>query len=374
MDRPEVWWRLLGPSKYISKIATSIRSVPVVAVSIPVGHLPNYMIHIGSEVDQIDGYLTWSDLCLGDESILSAINTQLLTRQSDPLYRPSDLVGRRELEREVIVIGREDVNQRFDELCSFIAEFAAAATRQPDKPRPTLLIDLPTHYIHEAALNGMGEERIKILPWKGYVSRHDMLSYVSHLMVDRDDDSPITPSFLITLVTYISGWDPRLASLLARSEQNEILDNWPHLKVLAEGMKNCPGTWAMGFEDDISGKPVRHTLWLAKQNKKDDFHRIVWAAHLTELFPWLEEKRLEFTEEYRDKWRLPIIKPKGPPIVQAEDLELGEMFYYLTNEQRIPAHELQFLDACKTARHDLAHRRAVSSVRIMKLERLDKRQ
>jgi hypothetical protein len=373
IDRPDIWWRQTGPSRFISEIAAAIRAVPIVGVSIPLGRLPDHLMHIQENVGDIHDFLGWNEVSIEhDFSVTESIAHQLLDRaKAIEVTRPSDLVGLSELAHEVVIIRSDDIRLHFEKVTSFTASFASAAQRNSTAQSPTIFLDLPADMIATPEVLAMGVERICVIPWRGYVSRHDMIPYVHHLM-DGRVKSELTETLLVSTVAFVAGWDPRIASFLAKKSEEEIFHAWEALEDLASAINIIESSWENGMLDEISGTPTPHVLCLIREGRSEEFDRALWAAHLLEIFPWLEERRLEFVHRYHGNWRMPIELQHKETVYDAADLELGEMFYHLYRGVGMKFEELSFLKECRDARHDLAHVRPVTPNRIKRLNRLFK--
>ena len=189
------------------------------------------------------------------------------------------------------------------------------------------------------------------LQWRDVVSRADM-----HLFVEAriGRSGRLAERTAVATVSEFACWDPGIAIKLSSQPIEEQIDP----RKLLEGLHLQLGTpsWSNGLVDLMDGAPHVHTLALA--GSPELLARRVWRAHVSTVFPVIEQIRQVFVQRYSSKLNavLPFTKTFNSATRTYRhplELEINDVFYHLKDD--IPPLEVGLLRDLKTLRTSMAH-------------------
>lgn len=154
------------------------------------------------------------------------------------------------------------------------------------------------------------------------------------------------------LAVELCGWRIDLISALAITPYRELID---------------PIDWLMSVshKHPVIDEPQRYggrimscPLSCLSTSNTQELMRRIWRAQLSSLFPWLEERRQQFIEEYRHELVIdPHLASQG--IESIDELEFGVLARQLKYRLRTRGQEKRAdeLSLYARVRNDIAHRR-----------------
>jgi hypothetical protein len=208
--------------------------------------------------------------------------------------------------------------------------------------------------------------------WEGVIGRLDMMLYVAR-QLERARLDPLFHELASFVLVEVSGSDPILADRLAEASIEQILDPLP--LVLREAatrgwtgaathgsIESATTAWARGMVDRLGGRPFPHSAAEVAAGRPEIVRQRVWRGQIAVLFPFLEDRRLQFVREFRAHLSVPMHTPYET-ITEFESLELAHLCYQL--RPKLSARRLQDLECCRRIRNELAHLRPVSAADLL---------
>jgi hypothetical protein len=365
MRLQDLWWRLSGPRKFLDEILEHLVSGRSVMLGIP----PRAALGLEAELRAVihdDTPLVWKWVDLGAPGEVTRLAAEALipAERRPQRPRPSDIARDRELRSTVVAVNGIEVPQRFTEFASFLVLFLEEAVKHESSPR--LVFRIPAESLGRTLPKIVGK-RGAIVEWKDRMTPPDMLVYAASLRRGR---AALGPTMLYErLIIELAGWDPELAGELATWEPVSLLEPWDGLAALANGRPRRDPTWEEGTMDGIGRRRIEHALSAVTRGAEAEISRRIWRAQLAEVFPWLEELRLEMVKAFRPEIRLPHDDGYGNRIENADDLELGHLYYNLSRLAKVKEERLKWLTLCRDIRHALAHQEPASAAQLLRLDR-----
>jgi hypothetical protein len=199
--------------------------------------------------------------------------------------------------------------------------------------------------------------------WRGILNHLDMELLIAHI-VRNQSMHPLETRLTISLCAELAGTDFSLASQLAECTIPTLFDVEPVLRQFAkqkgwtlEGIDNP--AWRSGQIDEVDGKDVIHSAYLALRGEHKELQRRLWRAEVRVLFPFIEEQRVLFTDKLQD-----LLRPRMPielaltRVDDYRDLEIGPILWL--TKSKLDGATLRLLTALKDMRIALAHLQPIS--------------
>lgn len=144
----------------------------------------------------------------------------------------------------------------------------------------------------------------------------------------------------------LCGWRLDLVAEVVRAGRDDLID---------------PLAWLERREDEpiegerrLGGVAMRCPIALLREGKKVELERRIWRAHLSALFPWIEDLRQKAIDRHRRLLRInDHLRALG--ISDVSEIELGPLAWQLRSQ--VGRDEAARLDRLARIRNALAHRK-----------------
>lgn len=196
---------------------------------------------------------------------------------------------------------------------------------------------------------------MRMLSWMGRIRRADASLWADiHALEDR-------PEPLGDLIHAISvemmGWRLDLAERFMRVTPEDALAPFGWL-----GRRNEPD---FPGQIDFNGHAFACPLHLLRQGDKRILRNRLWRAHLTTIFPWIEEQRQDLLSQYGNELYVPELHREKFGIHEVAELEISEIARQLRRLAILPREAQTACDAMGGIRKDLAHRKPADARNLM---------
>lgn len=364
-----IWWALPGPYSFISDVVDALEEGRSIILALPSTAPTGLHGHLIANVD-LRGTLEWKTVDLSGTGRIS----QVLANELIPLARrpprafANDIVLDPGLQATVVQLTGIERGDRFKEFVAFLADFLSCIRKSARSKRatPRLLFDLPRALLRTPQI-GSDLDTVRLFEWAGRVRPSDMQLYVSTQMQGRSGLGPT--NLFERIVVEFAGWDSNLADELSNWSSADLLHPLPGLQELARSRDMRGLSWQAGTQDMFGARSLSHILHHVATDDHDEITRRLWRAHVSEVFPWLEEIRVHLIDCFRSAIKLPHELESGEVIRDANLLEIGQLYWNLRYASELPEEQLNLVKLCRFARNDLAHRRPVETPRLHALER-----
>ena len=196
--------------------------------------------------------------------------------------------------------------------------------------------------------------------WSRNLRRSDCMIWADQPL--PDDRDGLAASLAANLAVELCGWRFDLAKELVRAEARHLADPLAWLK----GRPEKPEPRAL----PLNGSEFPCPLHLLGQDV-EELRRRLWRAHLSTLFPMLEDERIALVRSHRKLLRVDD-RMREQGVEGVEGIELGPLRWQL--QQRLDPRERQSLDPrldrMVSVRNHLAHRRPAQAEDVAFLLRL----
>lgn len=180
---------------------------------------------------------------------------------------------------------------------------------------------------------------VHMLSFQKEIGHYDSIVF-NMLAASSIKKSAISKEYLVELVSNIAGLDMELAAQCIR-KYREFL-NAPYIilqKIAEQGCRSNGET----FEN---------------QFREEEVKKQIWKAQIKIIFPLIEEFRGHFVDKYKEqiKRQLPIPYAYGEEFTEADEVEVGTLYFMACNEKlHISTEDYHKLKMFREARNRLAH-------------------
>jgi hypothetical protein len=366
MRLEDLWWRLPGPRGFLDEVARNLEAGRTVVLCVPPGQAAGLEGALMALVHD-ETSLAWKRLDFSPTGTFAEVAAEALIPlvRRPPRALPADIARDDGLRTAVLFVTGIQGRERFREFAVFLAGFLAEVARRDSARSPRLVFSVPQDTLEHQSLP-VCNDIAGTVAWRGRVASADMQLFAAALMRGRPLFGPTM--LYERVVGELAGWDPAFACELAEWAEPDLLEPWSALLKRAESWDARPVAWSNGSLDALGCRALEHTLNVVSRNDEEEIQRRLWRAHLAEIFPWLEELRLEFLIDFRSELKLPHLDQRGNQIDDIDALELSQIYWNLRHAANVPQQRLAALSLCRDIRHDLAHQRPISAMRLMRLE------
>lgn len=194
--------------------------------------------------------------------------------------------------------------------------------------------------------------RFRALDLHGRVRRADAGLWAEvHAQTDRPE--PLG-SLVHAVAVELLGWRLDLAQSFMRVAQPDALDPIGWLERRGERGGEALGS-AQGC--DFGGKPFACPLDLLRRRDRQALHNRLWRAHLTAIFPWIEEQRQTLLDRHAGQLQVGERHRTDHRINDVRELEISEIARQLRLLNVLQREEQIAVNAMGQIRQDLAHRK-----------------
>lgn len=163
----------------------------------------------------------------------------------------------------------------------------------------------------------------------------------------------------VDLAVELCGWRLDLVADLVSQREEDIIEPMGWLSRNTDRASKETATFGHAV--------FRCPLQLFVQGDQAELRRRIWTAHLSVLFPWIEDHRQRLIDRYAKHLRVDQhLRSLG--VVSVQDIELGAVRWQLS---RVLHGEEQYcVEALARMRNDLAHRKPVQAADLSQAMRL----
>ncbi len=350
------WWHQVGPSHFIEDIVNSIGRFPIVSIVAPPRTPGGLSAQITERLDStlfyevvhidVDGSYKAFDLFA---TLSSALNIGSSARTLKNIIDLAD--------RKVLIVEGNDLARQWPAIFKQLPDWIHAFKSGEGYDKPTLLLLTPESLTNDHGLEVLGNKDARLHKYLGRVERIDMLAYI-HSVAKFPDF--IVPRFFETWITEFCGWDGELALHLAEWDWADLISPWEPMSKLATTLPSITASWSGGGLASFLGSDLVSPLFFAQVGDRTGFDMCVWRAQASQLFPWLEYRRLDLCEHINSTLMWPVIDKDQVKIDRAEEAELGNLCHHYRRCQGGNSKVRDFLENAKSARNHLAHREPIS--------------
>jgi hypothetical protein len=183
--------------------------------------------------------------------------------------------------------------------------------------------------------------------WLGRIRRADAALWADmHALTDR----PEPLGHLIHAISIeLLGWRLDLAQSFMQVAMSDALD--PLLWLARREEK------PQAMASEFNGRRFECPLHLLGQQDSRQLRNRLWRAHLTAIFPWIEDQRQHLLMQFRDALTLSDLHRERFRINDVAELEVSEIARQLRDLALLPREEQGACFALGEIRKDLAHRK-----------------
>jgi hypothetical protein len=371
MTLDSLWWKMPGPASYLKAGVEALEEGKNVLLCLP-EHLPSALrtnlIHAQGPL----GSKAWQKLKPPKQSKQRPIDLlfkHFIKAEPDQLHTLSNLASAPEFRAQRIWL--EGIGpEQWPQWKVFLEEYEHICRTYPVPERSLFCVLLEGQLAEDPPT-----ERIALAPlrWEGYVSELDSQLYTA-LIFQNKQLSGIKRRIAIQIIASLALWDPKLCQFLATRPLSELCEPIKLLQAFGQQRDWSAATeeaWANGINERIDGKIRQHSAYLAiKGMDKAVTHR-VWRAQMKELYPYIEERRVDLLSTLQGKLSVPFKTREGFIINDIEDLEIGHIEWQLQEISRQKSYNsqietnLQLVSRLKKMRNQLAHQKALKAPEII---------
>jgi len=359
----QLWWILPNPRLFLDAIEHAIKNERCLIIEWPEFGPDGLVRCIENRLAELGGFslykTSWCER-RPDDTPTSFLNREMLHPRSR-ITMPSaeTIVNAEELQESVIFV--EEIDPSSVEAWQlFIKVFATVRSGSRLEIPPTVCLTIP------AQTTSLNDPHIKTIQWLGRAQSSDISSYVTMISPSRGR-SPIEQELKNSIISQLSGYDPKLASFLSDLELEELLHPEEAIERFASEQRFSRETniesdgWLVKLDDE----DFIHTAYLTLF---DDGQRIikkrVLKGQIIALLPRLEDIRLRIALAFKDLIKLPIDQMYGDEKTQIkdiEDVEFGHMWRQL-RRTKVSRNVLNFVNDCRKLRNKLSHGELIGTV------------
>lgn len=344
-----MWWSLPGPARYIERTLSALREGENVLLL-----LPQYgPLHHGlrSEVATRAQEIGTFEVISGGQ--IGAPIGMLASRfgiEPGSRLTARNLIASPTFRGRVLWIDAVSTST-WAQWRDFLEDYRHISLGRPLLERTVFVVPL----VGEMTVAVPGEDvGLRHCKWDDAVDQLDMWLFAASLLKSRELPTR-TRDLLVAVIAHIALYDPEVARRLACETPSRVLEPQPVLLALAAERawrKEMRVEWNLGTGGNFNGTFREHSC---RKALCGGLERRLWRAHVSVLFPEIEEFRQEFVRKYHGQWRIPHSTPFGT-ITDEFDLEIGHLKYQVNKfGLGVDWEESQRLNAMVKARHALAH-------------------
>lgn len=348
------WSALPGPSRFLEALAGHVRDGRNTVLCLPAFAPSDFRVAVRQAIG--DGF-GWYPLRLDATCALSPLN--ILFDTFVPDFPPAGLRTIAELAAQESFQGRiiwvEDLNVGMWPLWrAFLTDYAQVCRSGSLYDRTVFIVVL-----HEQlALTPPDEDTCLVVRrWEGVVDSLDMDLYTSSAFAAHDLP-PLLRRAAAAMAARTAVWDLALATDLADAD---LIDLFAPQRLLAEfGARRgwrCDDLprWEAGTADSMYGVSRVHSALLAGDDPTEELSRRLWAAQVSVLFPYVEERRRQIIDQFRSVLKIPFESLYGR-ISDVRDLEIGHLhFQFASGGVVVDRETRETVRLLKIIRDRLAH-------------------
>lgn len=346
------WWDLPGPSGFLERASEHLASDEggLVGLSFPTRR-PSGLV--AALVSSLEGGKGLRSIVVNAKDLAPSRSPAhaLASAAGAPpgsIRSTTDFIGSPSLANAVFLIDQID-SEAWANWSLFFRTFRRERTRSQRISAPSLGVLTPTALPTDEIEAVFGTSTIR---WRDVVSRADM-----HLFVESriGRSGQLADRTAVATVAEVACWDPSIAVELSDHPLEVQID--PRRLLGTLNLNLGTPSWSNGLVDLMDGAPHTHTLALVGSDEL--LARRVWRAHVTTVFPVIEQIRQVFVDRYFRKLEavLPVDKTFNNKVVRTYrhplELEINDVFYYLKHD--VPSQEAALLHDLKTLRTSMAH-------------------
>ncbi len=374
MHSEHPWWGLPGPARFIESVRDDLRAGRNIVVALPEHHPAGLRGALAASLRD-DDHLYFRVLDLSEEPAVAASSpARFLHDRYAPIRDPRVDPSARTLALAQPLRGTalwiDGMTDRLWPIwCKFLAEYQDACRMRREFERFLLIVPL----VGPLTATLPNEELIlAVHTWEGIVGRLDMMLHVGRRL-ERARLDPLFHELASLVLVEVCGSDLILADRLAGAPIEGILDPLPLIRdeAAARGWTGASPRdrngsvntmWACGMVDQLGGRPFPHSAAEVAAGRPETVRQRVWRGQVAVLFPFLEDRRLQFVRDFRHYLKVPVHTPYET-IVEFESLELSHLCYQLRS--RVSARRLDPLECCRHIRNELAHLRPLPATELL---------
>jgi len=356
------WWSLPGPQRFVAQICSEIRIGKNVLLSVP-DLFPDGLRKAIRESRELRD-LHWHSLTVSASEHRQPLDwlwEEFVFADDDPGQTRSveQLLGRDELSGMVVWVDGLAPScagtlpaffERFSQVLNGIAVFK----------RLQLCCVVPLSSAGSFSANVC----CAIIDSTSYVGPIDALTFATTL-IEEKAFSVLEAQVAASVVANLALWDEELAIALAQEQLETIL---------------CPMSWLKGWcrtkewsatlnSDDLrhkglltifDGQPKVHSAIAAVRDEANVVDARVWRGQAGVLLPFIEERRRDLLEYFRNAILLPFRTQFGE-IMDVNDLEIGHLHSMFGRSHRIDSDAQALIRVLREMRNKLAHFNPVDS-------------
>jgi predicted kinase len=347
------FWSLAGPSRFVNQVIQAAEENGIAAATAPDRTPPGLLEALQDELDN-RGFSRVIRVKSGGvgKSVVQRVASAAGIRGA-ALRSIESLLVAQETSGATFLMDRIEPSE-WIEWAVFLRAFKAERQRLHALLMPNLVVVLPVDLPRGDVTRIFGRSEIF---WRGRVSWFDMRTFVGQIIGYHASDT-LADRIAKATVVELAGYDPGLASFLARQSFDLLIDWEMLIAKLTPSIIPHP-TWSNGWCDEFDGRTFHHTLAALARNDEKTVQRRIWRAHVGTIMTFVDEVRDAFCSRYRDvlDTRMPYVfidvRGDTKKITDPRDLEL----YPLRNllEDVCSTKELTFLKTINNARNRVAH-------------------
>jgi hypothetical protein len=183
--------------------------------------------------------------------------------------------------------------------------------------------------------------------WVGRIRRADTALWADiHALPDRPEPlGQLVHAIGIELL----GWRLDLVKSFMQAATQDAMDPVGWLRRREEKAHANPS--------QLDGRPFACPLHLLHQNDERELRNRLWRAHLSAIFPWIEEQRQRLLQQYGDKLSVSDLHRDRFRVSEVVELEISEIARQLGQLSLLPREAQLGCFAMGDIRKNLAHRK-----------------
>jgi hypothetical protein len=283
-------------------------------------------------------------------------------------YKIEDIFANENLFGRNLLIARRSL-ETAQKWLKFATDFQAHAGRLEAFDRPVLIL------LVEGCDKEVIPESTPFLDthiYDGWVGVGDSLAYAS-FMSERPSGSAWLNDLKIAIIANLAQWDGKLCQELSRLSHKQLFHDSLEAIRQYSGSEKSNGSdelgssqWASGYVQHVGDTAVLHSGWLLTNGRESEVRARIWQAHLSVIFPVLEDFRRKFIEYYKNLLPLPLPNGFGDEISDPFQLELSTLKWVVDRQElRIRGKHRHMLKLAHQMRNCLAHMTVINAKDIL---------
>lgn len=360
------WWDLPGPSRFLE---TAVQRIAfdeggVVGLSLPALR-PRRLIEALTRALEKNGALRVVTVNPSSTKVgRSPAHMLAAAAGASPgsIRSTADLLGSRDLANMIFIVDAVEA-EAWSSWSIFLRSFRGERLRAGRITAPSVVIVAPRTLPTSEVAAVLGSDMLR---WRSVVARADMQLYVDAVL---GRPTGVAERTAAATIAEVACWDPNMVGELAALKLQDQID--PRGILTAASLPLGYPSWSNGLVDIMDGAPHVHTLGLLDSPKL--LARRIWRAHVSVLFPAIEQVRQTFVRRYRAmlELHLPFDKPfangRVRTFVDPLDLEIADVSRFLQDD--IGAWECRLLRDFANLRTSMAHIEPAQAWRLVRASR-----